>query len=94
MKKLLNLLITRYQKWVSPAFAPRCKYYPSCSTYTLNAIESFGIKGLTLAMWRFVRCNPWSHGGVDYVPQYFTFTTHHENLVKNLDLSTKSAGVN
>ena len=63
----LTLLITFYQKFISPAFAPRCKYYPSCSSYALTAIHSYGLKGVAMALWRVVRCNPWSHGGVDYV---------------------------
>jgi putative membrane protein insertion efficiency factor len=63
----LTLLITFYQKFISPAFAPRCKYYPSCSSYTLTAIKSYGLKGVAMAIWRVLRCNPWSHGGVDYV---------------------------
>ena len=67
--KALEIMIQIYQKWVSPAFAPRCKYYPSCSQYTLIAIRRFGVKGVFLGLWRFIRCNPWSHGGVDYPPQ-------------------------
>jgi putative membrane protein insertion efficiency factor len=63
----LTLLITFYQKFISPGFAPRCKYYPSCSSYALTAIQSYGLKGVAMAAWRVVRCNPWSHGGVDYV---------------------------
>ena len=63
----LTLLITFYQKFISPAFAPRCKYYPSCSSYALTAISTYGFKGVVMAAWRVVRCNPWSHGGVDYV---------------------------
>ena len=63
----LTLLITFYQKFISPAFAPRCKYYPSCSSYALTAIQSYGLKGIVMATWRVVRCNPWSDGGVDYV---------------------------
>jgi putative membrane protein insertion efficiency factor len=63
----LTLLITFYQKFISPAFAPRCKYYPSCSSYALTAIQSHGLKGVVMAGWRVLRCNPWSHGGVDYV---------------------------
>jgi len=47
-------------------FAPRCKYHPSCSNYTIEAIEAFGVKGVAMSAWRLVRCNPWSHGGVDY----------------------------
>ncbi|MGI9195602.1 MAG: membrane protein insertion efficiency factor YidD [Candidatus Nanopelagicus sp.] len=55
-----------YQKYLSPYFAPRCKYYPSCSTYTELAIREFGVKGLLMGVYRFIRCNPFSHGGVDY----------------------------
>ena len=70
MKLLLSpvtLVITFYQKFISPAFAPHCKYYPSCSSYALTAIQSYGLKGVVMATWRVMRCNPWSHGGVDYV---------------------------
>ncbi len=49
-------------------FGPRCKYYPSCSSYAVTAIENYGAKGVGMSLWRLVRCNPWSHGGVDYVP--------------------------
>jgi putative membrane protein insertion efficiency factor len=66
MRFVLTLPIKAYQKYISPLFAPRCKYYPSCSTYTELAITEFGIKGLFMGIYRFVRCNPFSHGGVDY----------------------------
>ena len=60
--------IRAYQRLISPAFADRCRYYPSCSEYAVQAIESYGIlRGLVLAGWRLLRCNPWSHGGVDPV---------------------------
>ena len=67
MKKILTAPIKFYQKWLSPAFGPRCKYYPSCSSYAIEAIENFGLKGIAMSAWRLMRCNPWSHGGVDYV---------------------------
>ena len=66
MRFVLTLPIKAYQKYISPLFAPRCKYYPSCSTYAELAITEFGIKGLFMGIYRFVRCNPFSHGGVDY----------------------------
>ena len=66
MRFVLTLPIKVYQKYISPLFGPRCKYYPSCSTYTELAITEFGIKGLFMGIYRFVRCNPFSHGGVDY----------------------------
>jgi len=67
MKKLITSFIKFYQTWISPAFGPRCKYYPSCSKYATDAITEYGAKGLAMAAWRLLRCNPWSHGGVDYV---------------------------
>jgi putative membrane protein insertion efficiency factor len=60
--------IRLYQRVVSPVFGDRCKYYPSCSEYAAQAVERFGIlRGLALAGWRLLRCNPWSHGGFDPV---------------------------
>jgi putative membrane protein insertion efficiency factor len=66
MRTVLVAVINFYQKWISPSFAPRCKYYPSCSTYAASAISHYGIRGIGMALWRLARCNPWSHGGVDY----------------------------
>jgi uncharacterized protein len=58
--------IRLYQRWISPAFAPRCRYYPTCSSYAVEAIRELGpIRGSILAGWRLLRCNPFSHGGVD-----------------------------
>ena len=67
MRKLLTAPIKVYQKWISPMFAPRCKYYPSCSSYAVTAIENYGLKGVAMSACRLLRCNPWSHGGVGYV---------------------------
>lgn len=76
MKKLLVKLIGLYQKYLSPLKRPCCKYYPSCSSYAVSAIEKHGaIKGIILAAWRILRCNPWSMGGVDYVPEKFHLYT-------------------
>ena len=62
------LPIKLYQKTVSPLTGSRCKYYPSCSEYAVQAVSKFGIlRGLVLAGWRLLRCNPWSHGGFDPV---------------------------
>jgi putative membrane protein insertion efficiency factor len=66
MRTVLVAVINFYQKWISPSFAPRCKYYPSCSTYAASAISNYGFRGVGMAIWRLLRCNPWSHGGVDY----------------------------
>jgi len=78
----LTALITFYQKFISPAFAPRCKYYPSCSSYVLTAITTYGLKGVAMAGWRVLRCNPWSHGGVDYVEPKVKKTITEQSLEK------------
>lgn len=65
------LLVRGYRLVVSPlvpqTIGGRCKYHPSCSQYALDALREFGLfRGAVLAAWRLLRCNPWSHGGVDY----------------------------
>jgi putative membrane protein insertion efficiency factor len=57
-----------YQRVISPALPRRCKYEPTCSRYAVQAVREYGIlRGLVLALWRLLRCNPWSHGGYDPV---------------------------
>ena len=69
-----TLPIRLYQRLVSPALGQRCKYHPSCSTYAVQAIRRYGIlRGVVLAGWRLLRCNPWSHGGFDPVSQQRLF---------------------
>lgn len=76
MKRILLLLIKFYRKFISPLKKPCCKYYPSCSEYALKAVEMHGaFKGTLLAAWRVLRCNPWSLGGIDDVPEKFGFYT-------------------
>jgi uncharacterized protein len=60
-------LVRLYQVLLSPLSAGSCKYHPSCSQYAIDALRQFGFfRGTILACWRLLRCNPWSHGGVDY----------------------------
>jgi putative membrane protein insertion efficiency factor len=60
--------IVIYQRVISPAIPRRCKYEPTCSRYAVESIREYGIlRGLVLAGWRLLRCNPWSHGGYDPV---------------------------
>lgn len=62
-------LIKFYQRRVSPLGPPRCKYYPTCSQYAVEAIQIWGFFiGVFLALWRILRCNPFSRGGYDPVP--------------------------
>jgi putative membrane protein insertion efficiency factor len=68
VRQVAALPIHAYRLLVSPLLGPRCKYYPTCSQYALDAIREFGVlRGVVLAGWRLLRCNPWSHGGVDHV---------------------------
>jgi putative membrane protein insertion efficiency factor len=77
IRLVLLLPLRAYQRAFSPLLGNRCKYYPSCSEYAAQAIERFGIlRGLVLAGWRLLRCNPWSHGGFDPVEDQRVFKSH------------------
>jgi len=68
VRRVALLPIRAYQLLLSPMLGGRCRYYPSCSEYAAQAIERFGIlRGVVLAGWRLLRCNPWSRGGFDPV---------------------------
>lgn len=70
------LPIRAYQRLLSPLVGQRCRYYPPCSEYAAQAITRFGIlRGLVLAGWRLLRCNPWSPGGLDPVENQRLFRT-------------------
>ena len=72
MKKICIYLIEWYQKNISKLKSEniKCKFYPTCSEYTKQAIEKYGIlKGIALGMWRILRCNPFSKGGYDPLKQ-------------------------
>jgi putative membrane protein insertion efficiency factor len=76
VKRLLLALIAVYQRWISAALPRRCRYEPTCSAYGVEAIRRFGaVRGSLLAAWRVLRCNPFSHGGFDPVPDRFTLRT-------------------
>jgi uncharacterized protein len=66
-RRVATAPIRLYQVAISPLMGRHCKYHPTCSAYAVEAIREFGAaRGLVLAGWRLLRCNPWSHGGVDY----------------------------
>jgi uncharacterized protein len=68
MRKILAGIITLYQKTISPFLPQSCRFYPTCSEYSRQAILKYGsIKGLGMAAWRILRCNPWNKGGADPV---------------------------
>ena len=67
--------IVAYQRLISPLLPRRCKYEPTCSSYAVQALQQFGIlRGLVLATWRVLRCNPFSHGGFDPVDAQRVFS--------------------
>lgn len=78
MKNILMSLVRGYQKGISPMFPPSCRYYPTCSHYTLEALEQHGaLKGSTMGIARILRCNPFVEGGFDPVPDHFTLKRQH-----------------
>lgn len=68
MKKVLLYLITKYQKYISPLKGPTCRFSPSCSQYTFEAIDKYGVfKGSLIAVKRILKCHPFHPGGYDPV---------------------------
>jgi putative membrane protein insertion efficiency factor len=73
-RNLVLAFLTTYRAVVSPLYGDVCSYYPSCSAYAVGAVQQHGaVKGAGLSAWRILRCNPWSHGGVDDVPLHKNF---------------------
>jgi len=83
MKKTLLALIRFYQKYISPSLGPKCRYYPTCSSYALEAIGQHGaLKGTFFAVRRILCCHPWSKRDYyDPVPGS-EFSAHHSELSK------------
>ena len=80
LSSLMLALIAAYQRWVSPALPPRCKYYPTCSAYSAQAIRELGpVRGSIVAGWRLLRCNPLSHGGIDELEDRRLFRGTHRH---------------
>jgi putative membrane protein insertion efficiency factor len=70
IRRLLIFPIRLYKRYLSPLLPPACRFTPSCSTYAIEAIERHGVLGLGLATWRILRCQPFSRGGWDPVPEH------------------------
>jgi putative membrane protein insertion efficiency factor len=68
MKRLALWVLQVYKRWISPAFPPSCRYVPTCSEYTMEAVERYGaVRGGGMAAWRVLRCHPLATGGLDPV---------------------------
>lgn len=66
IKKTVLTLLKLYQRFISPLYPASCRYYPTCSQYSIEAVEKYGaFKGIIKSIWRILRCNPFSKGGVD-----------------------------
>ncbi len=67
IKKTVLLFLKLYKKLISPLYPASCRYYPTCSHYAIESVEKYGVlKGLLKAIWRILRCNPFSKGGIDH----------------------------
>ena len=73
MKRAVLWLIGFYRRHLSPLKGPCCRFYPTCSQYAIDAVNEWGvIRGLCLAFYRILRCNPFCRSGIDYVPKRST----------------------
>ena len=69
IQRVLIIMVRAYQIGISPYIGAHCRYTPTCSAYFIEAVEKYGVfKGGILALWRIIRCNPFSKGGYDPVP--------------------------
>jgi putative membrane protein insertion efficiency factor len=68
MKSIVQFVLRGYKRFISPMLLPSCKYTPTCSEYAMEAVERHGVlRGLAMAAWRILRCNPFAKGGLDPV---------------------------
>lgn len=85
LRKIFIFPIRVYQVCISPFYPPRCRFYPSCSQYTAEAIETHGVlRGIWLGVKRICRCNPCSKGGFDPVPTIFEVSNQSLSGKKNI----------
>ncbi len=100
MVKILTSLAHFYQRYISPMFGPHCRFYPSCSSYFIQALETHGAaKGLWLGLCRIFRCHPFNKGGIDHVPAMSCSDSHilqgnPNHSVEDKDLNESTSGKN
>ena len=81
MTRLIVLVLRFYQRWISPALGPRCRFAPSCSQYAVDALRAHGLlRGSWLTLRRLGRCHPWHPGGYDPVPAAASSGEAHPRL--------------
>lgn len=86
MKRFLLWLIRGYKKHISPALGNNCRFLPTCSEYTMEAIQTHGSgKGVLLGLWRILRCNPFGKVGYDPVPEKGTWKNPNRRLRREKD---------
>jgi putative membrane protein insertion efficiency factor len=79
-QRSLLWLISGYQRYISPAFPRRCRYEPTCSAYTAQAVRELGpVRGAIVGGWRLLRCNPFSPGGIDDLADRRLFRGRHDH---------------
>jgi|SRR6478752_4720310 putative membrane protein insertion efficiency factor len=90
--KLLIAPIRFYQRFITPYTPATCVYYPTCSAYAVTALRTHGaVVGTGLTIWRLLRCNPWSSGGVDHVPSKDQLWHRHPPAGPDVDQQDHSA---
>lgn len=88
-RNICVLILGLYRAVISPLYGDVCRYYPSCSHYTLQAIQAHGVvRGVWLGSRRLVRCHPWAEGGIDDIPT----RAHNTNSVTKFGLVVSSQG--
>jgi putative membrane protein insertion efficiency factor len=91
--KVLIAPIRFYQKFITPYTPATCRYYPTCSAYAVTALRTHGaVIGTGLTIWRLLRCNPWSSGGVDHVPPKGQLRHRPDADAPNTDRSAEHTG--
>lgn len=81
MKKLVLLLLKFYKKFISPCLPDACRFYPTCSEYAFTSVERFGVfKGSFLTFKRLIRCQPFCKGGIDFVPEEYSFLDNIKSI--------------
>ena len=92
-RTLLVWFLRGYQVFISPGLPGRCKYYPSCSQYAIDAVTEYGVlRGFVLASWRLLRCNPLSYGGYDPVHRQTLFAPRLREHPSSRDASGLPVG--